>query len=130
MADDPPKTGFHKVAPYVVPSLSFLVVIGGIIASTSAWKADFDASLKGVRDQLMVIGRNVTDIGNAREIDRQNAVTLGTRIAVTERDLVNFSALFAQSNRQAERTEDKIDELLRAVIGRSERTELTSTPPP
>jgi hypothetical protein len=129
--DDPPKTGFHKVAPYVIPALSFLIVTGGLIASTAAWKADFEASLKGVKDGLASVNRNVTDLGTAREVDRQNTVTLGTRISVTERDLVNFTTLFAQSQRQAERTEDKIDELLRAVIGaRTDRTELTSTPPP
>jgi hypothetical protein len=131
MADTIPPTGFQKVAPYVIPALSFLVVTAGILWSTAAWKADFEASLKGVKDQLAVVGRNVSDLGTAREVDRQNTVTLGTRISVTERDLVNFTTLFAQSQRQAERTEDKIDELLRAVIGaRPDRTELTSLPPP
>jgi hypothetical protein len=128
MADDdePPKIGFPKVAPYVIPALSFVIVIAGVLWSTSAWKSDFEASLKGIRDQLAVVGRNVSDLGNARELDRQNAITLGTRISVTERDMVNFATLFAQAQRQAERTEDKIDELLRAVIGgRTDRTELT-----
>jgi hypothetical protein len=128
MADDdePPKIGFPKVAPYVIPALSFVIVIAGVLWSTSAWKSDFEASLKGVKDQLAVVGRNVSDLGNARELDRQNAITLGTRISVTERDMVNFATLFAQAQRQAERTEDKIDELLRAVIGgRTDRTELT-----
>lgn len=129
MADPIPPTGFQKVAPYVIPTLGFLLALGGVIASTASWKADFEASLKGVRDQLAVVGRGVSDLGNAREIDRTNAIALGTRISVTERDLVNFSNLFAQSQRQAERTEDKIDELLRAVIGR-DRASVDQMDPP
>ena len=126
--DDTPKTGFPKVAPYVIPALSFIIVIAGVLWSTSAWKSDFEASLKGVKDQLAVLGSGVSDLGRARELDRTNAIALGTRIAVTERDLVNFSALFAQAQRQAERTEDKIDELLRAVIGR-DRAAVEMDPP-
>lgn len=129
MADPIPSTGFQKVAPYVIPALSFIIVIAGVLWSTSAWKADFEASLKGVKDQLAVVGRNVTDLSQAREVDRQNMATIGTRLSVTERDQVNLSNVVAQFDRRFGRMEDKIDELLRAVIGR-DRASIEQMDPP